>query len=155
MRRRRSTGSGGAGDGRAGAQLIVADANLVVYLLLPGQRSDDAVAALERDSDWRLPPLWRSEVRNALRGHVRAGDIDLSTAIAAMADAVLRFRAAEEYVDSARVLELACGTGLSAYDCEYVALAESLGVPLVTADDRILRTFRDVAVDLAAFARGQ
>lgn len=135
-----------------GPRVIVADANLIVYLLLPGRHTEDAVAALARDGDWRVPPLWRSEVRNALRGHARAGDIDLPTAVAAMHDAELRFRAGEEYVDSARVLELACTTGLSAYDCEYAAVAEALGVVVVTGDDRVVRTFPQLAVALEEFA---
>lgn len=133
--------------------MIVADANVILYLLLPGQRTDDAVAALARDDDWRVPAIWRSEVRNALRGHVRAGDIELSTAVAIMRDAELRFRDGEEHVDSARVIELACTTGLSAYDCEYVTVAESLGAVLVTADDRVVRTFPEHAVALNVFAR--
>lgn len=71
-----------------------------------------------------------------------------------MHDAELLFRTGEEHVDSARVLELACTTGLSAYDCEYVAVAESLGVNVVTSDDRVVHTFPGLAVALEEFARG-
>lgn len=137
-----------------GPRVIVADANVIVYLLLAGARSGEAMAAHDRDSDWRVPPLWRSEVRSALRGHVLAGETSLGTAVAAMGDAEQRFRVAEVYVDSARVLELACASGLSAHDCEYIALAESLGVRLVTGDERIVREFPAVATALGAFARG-
>jgi predicted nucleic acid-binding protein len=50
------------------------------------------------------------------------------------------------------VIPVSTQSGASAYDCEYVALAEALAVPLVTADERLARRFRDVAVDLARFA---
>ena len=49
-------------------------------------------------------------------------------------------------VNSDAVLEVAQGTGLSAYDGEYVALAQEMNVPLVTTDGAILRAVPDVAV---------
>jgi thymidylate kinase len=39
-------------------------------------------------------------------------------------------------------------TRLSAYDAEFVALARSLSVPLVTADRAVLRECSDVAISL-------
>ncbi len=53
--------------------------------------------------------------------------------------------------DCARVLRLSVESGASAYDCEYVALAQTLGVPLVTADERLGRRFREVTISLADF----
>jgi predicted nucleic acid-binding protein len=38
----------------------------------------------------------------------------------------------------------------SAYDCEFVALAKYLGVPLVTADNKLLREFPGIAKSLEA-----
>ena len=40
----------------------------------------------------------------------------------------------------------------SAYDCEYVALGESLGVKLVTADKKICREFPHIAVSLKEYS---
>ena len=39
----------------------------------------------------------------------------------------------------------------SAYDCEYVALAEDLGVSLVRTNREVIRTFPDRAVSPHAF----
>jgi predicted nucleic acid-binding protein len=39
-------------------------------------------------------------------------------------------------------------SGCSAYDCEFVALAQSLGIPLVTVDKHVLRQFPGVAIGL-------
>lgn len=50
------------------------------------------------------------------------------------------------------VLHLAGASGRSAYDCEFVALAEALGVRLVTADRELTRSFPDRAISLEDFA---
>ena len=47
-----------------------------------------------------------------------------------------------------KVAESTC----SAYDCEYVALAEDLKTKLVTTDKQILRDFPEWAVSLREFA---
>ena len=59
----------------------------------------------------------------------------------------------EYCVSSAHVLGLAARSGCSAYDCEFVALAQDLGLPLVTSDSRIPKAFPGVAVSLRSFVR--
>ncbi|HVT15253.1 MAG TPA: type II toxin-antitoxin system VapC family toxin [Thermoanaerobaculia bacterium] len=54
-------------------------------------------------------------------------------------------------VETAKVLSLALASGASAYDCEFVALAQELGAILVTADRRLAERFPAVAVELARF----
>lgn len=55
-------------------------------------------------------------------------------------------------VSTAQVLRLVEASGHSAYDCEYVALAQHLGVPLVTGDKRLPDLFPQTAVLLETFA---
>jgi predicted nucleic acid-binding protein len=50
------------------------------------------------------------------------------------------------------VLSLATSSGCSTYDCEFVALATSLGVPVVTNDRQVLRAFRHLAEPLSGYA---
>ena len=62
--------------------------------------------------------------------------------------------AGHEYgVVTHRVLELATRSGCTAYDCEFVAVAQDLGVDLVTADQQMLAAFPSTAVAMDAFAR--
>jgi predicted nucleic acid-binding protein len=43
------------------------------------------------------------------------------------------------------ILRLATESGCSAYDCQYVALAQSTNVPLITHDGEVLDAFPDTA----------
>ena len=132
--------------------MIVVDANVIVYLVVRGPNTPAAKSVFKHDPYWRAPPLWRSEVRNALLGHVRWARLQFANALEAMEYAERVLRAGEEAVDSRRVLELAVASGRSAYDCEYVALAEHLNVPLVTADRALLQAFPDTTRALDSFA---
>ena len=132
--------------------MIVVDVNALVYLWVPGEHADSARKLLERDADWRAPLLWRSEFRNVLVLFMRRGLITLEKATQVMAAADAQMRDSECEVDSMSVLKLAATTSCSAYDCEYVALAQRLGAPLVTSDRQVLAAFPAVAVHLDKFA---
>lgn len=126
--------------------MIVVDCNLLCHYALPGPRTKVADRVRARDSAWCAPVLWRSEFRSVLAGQVRRQSLDLATAqeLAAMTEAMLRDN--EFTVDSSAVLTSAAESGCTAYDCEYVVLAEALGVPLLTSDKQVLAAFADRAV---------
>ena len=131
--------------------MIVANTNLLIYLYVQGKRTEDSEAVLTRDATWTVPLLWRSEFRNALIGLVRKECLSLDNAVS-IVDEVERWLAGREYcVISRHVLTLADRSGCSAYDCEFVALAEDLGVPLVTTDRQILKAFPGLAVSPQTF----
>jgi predicted nucleic acid-binding protein len=54
-------------------------------------------------------------------------------------------------VDGIAVIQLAQESGCSAYNCEFVSLAQQLGVPLVTADCRLIANFPTVVISLETF----
>lgn len=57
--------------------------------------------------------------------------------------------AGREYeVDSKSILELVRDSDCSAYDCEFIALADRLGTKLVTMDKKLLKAFPSRAVAL-------
>jgi predicted nucleic acid-binding protein len=132
--------------------VIVVDTNVLAYLWLPGDMTPAAEQVLVHDVEWAAPLLWRSELRSVLMGAIRRGALSLPRALRIAASAEAHLEGREFAVESAHVLSLANRSGCSPYDCEFVALAEDIGVPLVTYDREILRAFPDVAVPLDRFA---
>ena len=104
--------------------MLVADTNLLVYLLVTGERSAQAEQALRHDPHWAAPWLWRSEFRNVLALYIRNRHLALEAAQRIMAEALDLMAGAEVHVASSQVLDLAAASGCSAYDCEFVALAQ-------------------------------
>ena len=132
--------------------MIVTDTNLIVHLTIRGEFSPLAEAVYAADAAWIAPLLWRSEYRNTLMKYVQHRGMTIGSAL-------LSLRSAEEAVErsydvsSEKVLELAMASKCSAYDCEYVALAQELGVNLITTDKQVLRAFPKTAVSLEKFMK--
>lgn len=132
--------------------MIVADTNVIAYLRLPGPLTGAAAQLLAVDADWAAPLLWRSEFQNVLAGAVKRQALSLDRAVAIAREAEAQFKGREFSVDTAQVLTLAATTGCSSYDCEFVALARELRVPLVTNDKEVLKAFPAVAVPLDRYS---
>jgi predicted nucleic acid-binding protein len=131
--------------------VIVVDVHVLAYLLIEGEHTKASEALYRRDPEWAAPLLWRSEWRALLRGYQRRGLLTLPGAIQ-RAEAARRLVRGREYpVDDTLPLELAMRSPCSARDCEYVALAETLDVPLVTNDRDVLDAFPKRAVRPEAF----
>lgn len=130
--------------------MIVVDSNVVAYLYLPGEFTANAEALLEREPDWAVPLLWRSELRNILAQYMRKKLVDFNQAFRIQREAEALLTDHEFDVDSFDVLTLARDSGCSAYDCEFVALARRLGVRLVTMDARLRNAFPTVAAGLSS-----
>jgi predicted nucleic acid-binding protein len=126
--------------------VIVADTNLLVGLYLPTAGSGIAEQVLDKDPAWAVPLLWRSEFRNVLATGMRSGRLAFDLALE-MLEAAGGLVGDNEYaVPDERVLALAAASGCSAYDCEFVALAEGLNAWLVTSDRQVLKAFPERAV---------
>lgn len=134
--------------------MIVADVNLVAYLLLGGPDTELAQQVLERDPTWAAPVLWRSEFRSILAAYIRQRGLQLQDAWQAHELAEGLLSAHEFTLGGERVLHLVATSPCSAYDCEYVALAQELQVQLVTSDRQVLRHFPRMAVSPRDFVSG-
>ena len=131
--------------------MIVVDTNIIGYLYLTSDYSSLAEYALLKDPLWSAPILWRSELRNVLALYIRKEILSLAEARGVMEEASRLMQGREYEVTSQQVLELVAMSSCSAYDCEFVALAKDLDVPLVTTDKQILKQFPGSSISLEAY----
>ena len=133
--------------------MIVADSNLVAYLLIPGDKSALADAIFQKDPAWAVPIICRSEVRNILTLYMRHEGMTLAQAKDTMARAESLWRNREYAVPSDDVLELTASHKITAYDGEFVVLAKQLKVPLITFDKPVRKAFPATAIAPEEFQR--
>jgi len=131
--------------------MIIVDTNVIAYLLIPGQHTAAARAALIHDPEWAAPMLWKSEFRNVLAMYLRKAELSLKHALALQDAAEELILGREQLVASHDVLVLAKTSGRSAYDCEFIIAARALSVKLVTSDRPLLSSFPDDTVALNTF----
>jgi predicted nucleic acid-binding protein len=114
------------------ARHVVLDASLLVRRLR--WRSAEVEAVIRRDR-LAAPALIAAETANALLTEVRFAELELDRAAALLQEALdLPIDLVPDAELAAEALAIGAVLGLSAYDAHYVALAERLHAPLITAD---------------------
>lgn len=126
--------------------MIVVDTNIIAYLLIEGDRTSNCRKVMSQDPDWCVPFLWRSEFRSVLSLHMRQAGMTLAGAVTRSAEAEKLLGGREYSIASNTILSLTERHPVSAYDAEFVCLADKLGTRLVTTDKSILKHFPDLAV---------
>lgn len=126
--------------------MIVVDTNVICYLVMPGERSAAADRLFRSDPDWIAPRLWLDELLNVLATYERRSLLDSDQAAALLRDAIDLMQDGTYEVPPERVLATARRTGCSAYDSQFVALAEDRHLKLHTWDRQILDRCPGIAV---------
>ncbi len=125
--------------------MIVVDTNIISYLFLSGERSEQSEHLLSANAHWAAPLLWRSEFRSVLGQYLRKKLLDFRQCLEIVHQAEALMTSREYQVSSTQVMKLLSTSACSAYDCEFVALAKDLDRPLITEDKKILSIFPKIA----------
>ncbi len=131
--------------------MIVVDTNILAYFWIPGPMTEFAERLVQKDAEWKVPPLWRSEFSNVIGLHIKFRKISLHDGLAVLHKSIERLQKHEYPVNPLKVLELSAVSGCTSYDCEFVSLAKALDVPFVTTDTLVLKAFPKIAIHLKKF----
>lgn len=135
--------------------MIVADVNLLCYLLIQGKHTEIAERVYARDRRWIAPRFHRFELLNVLSKSVRFDGMPREHAFALWNRA---FRIVPGFAvepDPLDVFNASVELKLTTYDCEYVVLARMRKLRLVTADKQVLSAVPNLAVSIEDFANGK
>ena len=116
--------------------MIVLDASVVLELLVDSPRGKRARARIPETATLHAPHLLDLEVTQALRRYERMGQLDSERALGALED--LADMIIARYPHEGLLPRIwALRKNVTAYDAAYLALAEALEAPLLTADGRL------------------
>lgn len=122
---------------------LVVDASVALKWVVPESASEHADRLLAGDHDLAAPDLLATEAANALWKKVQRSELtapDAREALDLLLHGGLTWHATRGLLP--RALELACLSRHPVYDCVYLALADQLGAPLVTADASLAKVAR-------------
>lgn len=131
----------------------IIDASVGVKWFIKGREADrdNALAIRQRhitgQTKMIVPELFLLEVLNAIKAGRRGTEEQLALVLTALADLDLTV---ERHTTSVlrKTNAVASAYDLTWYDAVYVALAESLGFPMVTADETLLRKMKGHSIVL-------
>lgn len=133
--------------------MIVVDTNIISYLYFPTVFSNKIDALFKKDPKWAVPALWKSEFRNVVALYLRKGLINIQQALEIQEEAESLVSGLEFDIISSHVLTLVNQSSCSAYDCEFVSLAQQLDVRLITQDKKLIKDFPLTAFTIDAFLK--
>jgi len=131
--------------------MIAADANLIAQLVLEHNQTELARAIYQRDPNWVMPELWRHELLNVLANHCRFKKVSYDKLLVAWQHAITLFADSVKPVDMPLALKIAGERNVTAYDAQYLVLAKTLDIPLVTEDRKLRQAAPDLTLSMQAF----
>lgn len=133
---------------------IIVDASVAASWFLADELSAYSEAVLERvntDAAMLVPPLWLVEITNVLLMAERRGRIEKKLRDAAFAEIQrlpLTIGSSASVAGLAQLAKLAEKHHLTAYDAEYLRLAQEMKAPLATQDKALMTAAKKERVAL-------
>src|SRR5947208_7475227 len=129
--------------------MIVVDTNIIAPLYMRSARSDAVTELFARDAVWRTEPLALIELSNILITYERSRYITAATARDCLNRAAAFLQRQVFRVSHQAALEAALDYRVTAYDARFLALADQLGIRLITEDARLRAAAPDLTQTLA------
>jgi predicted nucleic acid-binding protein len=127
--------------------MIIVDASVVAFLLIDGELTD-AVRELHRiDPDWVTPPILNHEMLNILAA-VGSAEGNSAAMEGVWRDVRALVASRQQVPDPVRSLRLGVELGISGNEAQYLCLADSLGLPLITQEKNLLQAAPQRAVSV-------
>ena len=125
---------------------LVVDASVAIKWLIPEEGSELALSILEQGFSLAAPDLLLSEIGNVLWKKSRGGKILPEATLILLSEFQ---RLSIRLIPSEQIAPIALGIAQrcdrSYYDSLYLALAETLEVPLVTADQKFVNALQETS----------
>ena len=112
--------------------MIVVDTNILAYLYFPSPLSEQVEQLRVREPDWFAPELWKSEFLNVGLQYYRKKFLSVEVLETAYTLAVETVNTIDIHSDFQSIVKLSVNSKCTAYDCEFVALAMRLEIPLLS-----------------------
>jgi predicted nucleic acid-binding protein len=126
--------------------MIVVDTNVLTYLVVASEKTAVAQQTYQKDNHWVAPSLWQHELLNVLATHVKLDILNLTDALLAWQNCQQLLADRSFDVDMEAALQLAATEETTAYDAQFVLLAQTLGCPFVTEDRQLVKKFPGLAL---------
>lgn len=119
--------------------MIVVDATVVPFLFLEGELTQALRELHAIEPGWVTPPILNHEILHLL---ARLGGSEGNEPMERLWREIRGVLSAGQQVpDPVRSLRLAIEHGLSGYEAQYLCLADSLNIPLITEEVRLRKLF--------------
>lgn len=131
--------------------MIVVDANILIYSLIQSDQSRLIQQLRAKDADWRTAALCLHETLNVLATYQRREVLTLAQCRVLLGHAERFVQMAQCEVAMDIALNLAAKFGITGYDAQYVVVAQSLNVPLITEDRKLQKAVPNLALSMQDF----
>ena len=127
--------------------MIVVDASVVSFLLIEGELTDAARELHALDPEWITPPILNHEMLTILAA-LGASEGGVERVERTWRDVRNLVGARQQIPDPVRSMRLAVKLGISGHEAQYLCLADSMNLPLVTEEEELLRAAPGRAVTI-------
>jgi len=133
--------------------MIPVDANILAYFFIESPFTELARQVFAEDQEWVVPALWRHEFISILLKIARQGSQSEADLLTIWENANALVKGNEKEVDMRQAFHLAIQQRVSSYDAQYIALAQTLGIPLVTEDRKLRQAAPNLTVSMQDFLK--